>query len=411
MAVTGCSKKKAATDDTKTTDTNTTGTTGEKVDTSIKYKTDDLVLTVDDYKMTMADMLYYIFSYESQIDYLDQMYTYYTGSGYWDMEIEDGVTVREKSKQETMDTAIRYEVLYKEAVKANYTLTDDEKKEIEDNTATTLSQLDEATLKLTGFSEEGIKAVQEKWKLADKYVADLIKSYNLDYDAIKASVDKDKYKQYDTEYVFVSTQKTDDQGTATAMTDAEKADAKAKIDEVYKKVQAGDDFAKAIGENTDKVFSTSELSFYPNDEQETTDKAFMDAAMKLKNDEISGVVEAANGYYIIKMVDNNSSEAYDKAVKDANTAAEQERLDKEFVGIKEKYTVEINNDVWDKVVMGNNTIIAADPAATGAATDATAVDPAATDATTTDDAAATNDATATDNATTDDAAAGDSGNK
>ncbi|HAB59760.1 MAG TPA: hypothetical protein DCE48_03455, partial [Lachnospiraceae bacterium] len=167
--VAGCSKKDSKEESSKTED----GT----VDTGIKYKKDDVALTVDGEKLTMEEMLYYIYSYESQIDYMDQMYQYYFNTGYWDMEIEEGKTIRQDAKEQAMDTAIRYEVLYKEAIKKDYSLTDEEIAKIKENSAAVIEQMSEEQLALTGFTEEAVTAIQQKWAVTDKYYQDLIDSF------------------------------------------------------------------------------------------------------------------------------------------------------------------------------------------------------------------------------------------
>ncbi len=346
MALTGCSKKKS---DSNNTNEST-------VDTSIKYKKEDLALTIDDEKLTMADMLYYIYSYESQISYMDQMYQYYFGTGYWDMEIEEGKTIRDDSKEQAMDTAIRYEVLYREAIKKDYKLTDDEIKEIETNTASIMEQMSEEDKKLTGFTEESVNEIQKKWAITDKYYGDLIDSFDIDDDAIKAGIDKEQYKEYSTEYIYVTTVSKDEEGNATPLSDDEVKAAKEKIDAIYEKVKDSKNLEDGI-EDGDTSVDYTDLSFLPNDENEQTNKTYMEEAMKLKNGEISGVVETDEGYYIIKMVDDSATTSYDEAVDTAIQEAEEARFEEEFKTIKAAYKVEVNDKIWDKVVMGNNTIL------------------------------------------------------
>lgn len=388
--VTGCGKKSSDKEDSSKTE----GT----ADTSINYSKDDVAVTIDGDKLTMAEMLYYIYSYESQIDYMDKMYQYYFNTGYWDMEIEEGKTVRQDSKNQTMDTAIRYEVLYREAMKKDYKLSDEELETIKTNSASAMEQISAEQLALTGFTEDAVYEIQQKWAIADKYYEDLIKSFNINEDAIKAGVDKDQYKEYSTEYIMIPTVSTDDQGNSTPLSDKEKAEAKKKIDAIYDKVKDSKDMEKALPEDSSE-FNYSDLSFLPNDENETADKTYMKEAMKLKNDEISGVVEAEDGYYIIKMIDTDATTSYDEAVEAAIQDAENARFEEEFKTLEKNYNVVINDKVWDKVTMGNNTIpVVAEGETTNdsALTDGLSIggdDSTSTDDTTTEDSAATGDTT------------------
>lgn len=381
--VTGCGKK----DSKKVSDKTEDGS----VDTSINYKKDDVALTVDNEDLTMEEMLYYIYSYESQIDYMDQMYQYYFNTGYWDMEVEEGKTIRQDAKDQAMDTAIRYEVLYREAMKKDYSLTDDEIKTIKENSASVIEQMSEEQLALTGFTEEAITTIQQKWAITDKYYQDLIDSFDIDDKAIKKGIDKDQYKEYSTEYIMVPTATTDDQGNSTPLSDDEKKAAKEKIEAIYDKVKDSKNLEDGISDGDSDVTYT-DLSFLPNDENETADKTFMKEAMKLANGEISGIVETDEGYYIIKMVDDSATTSYDEAVDTAIKEAEDARFEEEFKTIQESYNVKINDKVWDKVVMGNNTIpVVAEETTTTDDTSETSTDDAAT--TTTDDTNTSTDET------------------
>lgn len=346
--VAGCSKKDSKDESTKAED--------GAVDTTINYKKDDVALTIDNENVTMEEMLYYIYSYESQIDYMDQMYQYYFNTSYWDMEIEEGKTIRQDAKDQAIDTATRYEVLYKEAVKNDYSLTDEEIATIKENSTAVIEQMSKEQLALTGFTEEAIIEIQKKWAITDKYYEDLIDSFDIDDEAIKKGIDKEQYKEYSTEYIMVPTATADEEGNLTPVSADEKKAAKEKIKAIYDKVKKSKNLEDGITDGDSDVNYT-DLSFLPNDENETTNKTFMEEAMKLANGEISGIVETEEGYYIIKMIDNNATTSYDEAVKTAIEEAEGARFDEEFEKIKEGYDIKINDEVWDKVVMGNNTII------------------------------------------------------
>ena len=68
------------------------------------------------------------------------------------------------------------------------------------------------------------------------------------------------------------------------------------------------------------------------------------------------VVEDETGYYFIKMVNNNSTESYDKAVSDAISAEETTQYNAAYEKVEGDYSIDINFKNWDKVTLGEMTI-------------------------------------------------------
>ncbi len=346
-----------------------------------------VVVTVGDKDIYLDEMMYYIMAVESSGAQYDAAYQQYTGTSYWDQkdpDDPDGPTMREQAKDYVMDTAVMYEILYDKAVKADYTLTDDEKTQAETNADQILSNISNEQLEITGFTKEVLTTVQEKLTLGGKYYNDLIDGFDIDDEGIKAAIKYDDYRQYNTEYLFVPTTKVDENYSSVDLSEEEKAAAKASITAALKKVKAGEEFS-AITEEDDTL-TTNTLNFKVNDD--TVEKAYQEAAIKLENDAYTqNIIETETGYYIIKMVDNNSSEAYDTAVDDEITKAEDAAFETEYDKMKQDYTVTLNNKVWDPIIMGETTIVTSDAsadAATDTPTSAATTDETAPDTTTGD---------------------------
>lgn len=93
------------------------------------------------------------------------------------------------------------------------------------------------------------------------------------------------------------------------------AAAKAKIEALLKRAQAGEDFAelaKASSEDTTTAQAGGDLGFF---ERGRMVKAFEDAAFGLKVGELSGVVKTQFGYHIIKVTErrDGKSQTFDEA--------------------------------------------------------------------------------------------------
>lgn len=321
---------------------------------------ESVVVTVGDTNITLDEMMYYIYAVEASGQQYEALYQQYYGTSYWDSEYSEGVTMRDQAKSYVMDTAVMYEILYQKAVEAGYTLTDDEKTEAETNVDSILTNMSSEQKKVTGFTKESLTKTMEKLSIAKKYYDELIDGFDIDDEAIKDTIKYDDYRQYNTEYLFASTTKYDENYNTVDLTDEEKEAKKASITAALDKVKAGDEFS-AIAE-ADTNLTTSTTNFVNGDS--TADADYEAAAVKLENDGISDIVETASGYYIIKMVDNNSTESYDAAVEDAISSAENDAFETKYEEMKKEYTITENDKVWGSIVIGNTTIVESSTAET-----------------------------------------------
>lgn len=318
-----------------------------------KSSKDSLVLTVGESKVTLDEMMYYIYAVESEGNYMEAMYQQYEQS-YWDAEFEEGVTMREYTKSFLIDTITMYEVLHDKAMKAGYTISDEEKAEAETNADKILTNVSEEQLKVTGFTKENLTKVQEKLILGEKYYKTMLEELNLNKDEIKATVNAADYDEYTTEYIFTPLKSYDEAGAVIDADDATKADLKDKMDKALVQVKAGETFANIA--TADSGLQASTLVFLNGDAN--TEVAYQEAAMKLKNNEYTdSVIETDYGFYIIKMVDNASTTTYDKAVTDAIAAKEQEGFNTAYEAILVDYNHTVNEEVWGPLVMGTITTV------------------------------------------------------
>lgn len=319
---------------------------------------DSLVVTVNDQKVYLDEMMYYIYAMEANVNQYEELYQQYYQKSYWDMEIEEGVTVRDQVKDYIMDTAVMYTILYDKAVSEGYKLTDEEKTTAEENATALLEQISEEQLKITGFTKDSLIEVQEKLALGEKYYNTIIEGLEIDEDAVKKTINKEDYRQFNTEYLFVSTVTFDEKYNQVDLSDDEKAAAKKVITSALEKAKSGTELSDIASElSTDDItVTTNTLNFVKDDG--SADEAYQTAAILLENGDVAdGIVETDTGYYVIKMVDNNNTESYDKAVSEAITNAQNDAFTAKYEEIKKDYTITENDEVWGPLVMGTITIV------------------------------------------------------
>ncbi len=312
------------------------------------------ILTVDGKKYKVSDVAYYFYNVESQYDYYDQIFG---GNGsYWDMvfDEETGETVRDMAKQEAVDSSLYNEILYKEAVAAGYSLTDEEKSNISSQVDSLLKDsLSSAVKTRNKFTKDSLTAVMGKVVLVSRYRQDKIDSFNIDDDAIKAGVNFEDYRQYDIETLFISTNTTDEESKTVPVSAEEKAAAYDKLKSYYEKAKTTEDWSTLLPEDEEDV-SYSDTNFLESGTNYSEDMEKM--MMSMNNGDVSDIYEAEDGYYVVRMVDNNSSEAYDNEVKSKITAEENKQFEEFYNGIQEQHEYSTNEKALASMKMGNITI-------------------------------------------------------
>ena len=314
-----------------------------------------LILTVNDEKIYLNDAMYYIYNAEKMAEMYDGIYQQVYGSSYFDYVDEDGNTGNDLAKEEVMNNLTNDTVVYLMATDAGYTISDEDKKSGEEQYTEFAKNLSAKQKLETGMSQKELTNVLTKKAMADRYKKDIIASCNLDYDSIKGEISKEDYREYDVQYYYVSTMKSDEEGNAVAVSEEEKAAASEKIQSIAETAKTAEDFTKVVDTETDTSVTFKEDGSFTEANGLFGDK--VDKKVKaMKNDEISEVLEGEDGYYVVKMINNNSTASYDEAVEDAVTSAENEAFQKKYDEQSGNYTITVNDKVWDLIVLGNYTI-------------------------------------------------------
>lgn len=146
--------------------------------------TNTVVVTIDEEQINLDEVLYHLTLSRMQ----GQLYaSFMNDTDYMNRDYGDGRTIGEVMKQEAMDNAIRYELLYQQAIKEGYELTDEEIISSKDKAENILITIPEEDMKNTGLSQDKIVLIQEKIALATRY-------YQTAYEGVDLT-DKEVYGQ------------------------------------------------------------------------------------------------------------------------------------------------------------------------------------------------------------------------
>ena len=145
-------------------------------------------------------------------------------------------------------------------------------------------------------------------------------------------------------YLYIdSTGYTDEESNRVEYTEDEKAGLKAAAE----LVAAAEDFDTAV---TDAGYTASTLSYgSAEDEDATLDKAVLEAADKLKEGEVSEVIETDSAYYVVRLDSEHDEKATAAKKEELISEKEEAYYDDVLAGWKEESSWEINEDEWAKV--------------------------------------------------------------
>lgn len=322
-----------------------------------------VVVTVDKEKLTMSDMMYPIYEVESQYSAYNEMYQSMLGTSFWESDYQgsdgtssSGVTNSIGMKQEILTREVQYEILSKLAEKNKYTLTDEEKKKAEKDADKALKGLSWLQKFQLDFSKKKLTALFEKRALATKYRDSKQEELNKDIkreDAIK-DLKKADYRQYDIQFYYASINEQDDEGNSTPVGADKKKALAATIKSIAKKAKAGDDFTKLSDKDNEDITFEKDGSFVEKDGFSYLSDANLKKVKKLKNGQVSeAFIDDTTGYYVVvKMIDNNSEEAYNTACDDAVKAKQDEAFTNWYTEEQAKHKVNVNTDIWTDVTIG-----------------------------------------------------------
>ena len=310
-------------------------------------------------KVNMKETVYDIYQTEMQYNMYSSFYQQMYGKSYWEMEDVDdaGRDGAAAAKKQVMDAVKQREILCMEAEKLGYSLTDQEKNTVAENVKSAREGLSDTQKKLDGLDEKSLTTAFEKNALAQKYRQVIISESGIDREALKASVNRDEYRQYTMQYYKVSNK----EGTGDDEKDVSEEQKQKNLENMQalkEKSGTAEDFTKLIEEG-----DTTGISTYQQEELLAKDmesstfltKEQREKLIKMENNEISDVIDGEDGYYLIKMVNNNDSAAYDKQCETVVSDEETKQFDARYDQLKAGYTTEIQSYWKSRVKLGSFT--------------------------------------------------------
>ncbi len=321
------------------------------------------VVTINGDKISLSDMSYRIWKAEQSGNSMEQFYQAYMNSSYWDAASQSDATKtnRDVIKEQVVAEEQEMQILYAEAKKADnasdFELTDDEKKDIDKEVQSVLDKYTTVNRLRLGFSKSYLKEQMEMQKIADKYKESVIEGFGIKEDEVTKDISKTEYREYDIDYYMVPLTEKNDDGDSKDVSADKKKELKKQMEDLQKKAKDAEDFTKLLEDSDKSGITHSSAQIVEKDGWQYLSDSQLKSVKKMKNDEISDVIEDKENksLFLIKMTNNNSTEAYDSACEEAVQAEEDNKYKEYLENISAEYTLEVNDDVWDDVVIGEVT--------------------------------------------------------
>lgn len=161
---------------------------------------------------------------------------------------------------------------------------------------------------------------------------------------VDTNVSDEEAAQKKMQYVLFSTKTTGSDGKSTDMSDDKKAEVKKKAEDFQKDAASAEDFsvfATAVGASaTDLTFDSDTTS--PNED-------LIKAADKLKEGEVTDVIEADNGYYVAKVVsllDRDATDTKKESIVSQRKSDQYQSICKKW---KKKTDIKVHKKVWNTI--------------------------------------------------------------
>lgn len=307
----------------------------------------------------MKEAVYSIYQVENQYNQYSSIYQQLYGKTYWEMEDVDskGRNGASAAKKQVMDSLKQREVLYMEAQKRGYSLTAEEEKTAENNVTDTMKNFTDKQKKLEGLDEKTLKSEFKKNALAEKFRQILIKESGVDEEALKATVNKKDYRQYTLQYYKVSNQETSGEETKEVSAEQKQTNL-TNMQALQEKAKTAEDFTKLLDDNDKTGIQYQTENLIKKDLKDSTflNKKLRKQIMEMDNGQISDIIEGDDGYYLIKMVNNDDSEAYDNQCQSVVNEEETKQFNARYAEFAPNYVTEVQSYWKGRVKLGSYTI-------------------------------------------------------
>ncbi|MGN1148851.1 MAG: peptidylprolyl isomerase [Lachnospiraceae bacterium] len=289
----------------------------------------DEVFRIESKSCTLPEIMIYLTTTQNQYE---EVY----GEEIWQASL-DGVTLEENIKEMVLAKIAQIKTLNLLAEQKGVSLDEADLEKVKLAAEEYFNSLNEAEIELMGATEEIVEQLYSEYALAEKVYAEIIQDIN-------PEISDDEARTITVQHILIKTYTTDGRGERVEYTETAREAAYAKACEAYALATDGEhDFESLIAQYSEDNVAT--YSFRKGE----MEPEFEEAAFNLGNNEISGIVEDAYGYHIIKCLNTFNREETDQNKLKIVEERKKEKFGEEYDVFVDTLTRKLNDKVWEEV--------------------------------------------------------------
>lgn len=307
-----------------------------------KASEDTVIAMVGEERIYLKEAVFY--ARMNQADYENKYRDTY-GENLWGKDIlENGMTLEENVKENVLKKILETAVLAAHAPEYNIELTQDDRAQLDEITASFLSEYGTAVLEEIGEDADYAKKIFEKALLASK-----VKEAAMS--AVDIEVTDEEALQKTFSYTWIATSKEAEDGSLVPLAEEEILTLKEKAEELQKKLKESQDFEAAV---TEEHFTAATVTYGPDREAKGVDPVLIETAEALEEGQISDVIENENGYYIVKLVSSRDEEKTEQKKTELLEQKRENFFNQLYEGWVADVDYQVDEAVWSSVTFENN---------------------------------------------------------
>lgn len=308
----------------------------------------------ESYEVTAYDMVYCLALNEREgMEIKTKNNAYYqsvygTDYNFWELTDTNGNKMRDGYKSQAFSTMAYTIVFYNEAKAHGVTLEESRRVQIQSVTERFLAGFTDEQRARCGMTAACIADAYEKVFLADQYIQMLSADFKIDEKAVRASVDKEDYRAYETDYLYVAKHDYDENYHTVEFTEEELNARKEAMADSFERTKLGEEMT-AIRVSYDEIMSYGTRDFFRTETAIEPDYIKLVSTMKPGDVEL---LETASGMYVIKLENNTRFVGYEEAVEKAFELAKASGVADEYKKVVESYSI-AKTENWEAIRMGS----------------------------------------------------------